>query len=152
MRCPKYIVQLVMSIGAAFLLLVGSALAKQVDLNAISFRVVDGKTVIEVEISQPTGFSVAASASPYRVIVDFGAINFNFASVAGPKTAGLVTAWRAATVATDHGRLMLETSGPVQIFSSRLIPGLGKRPAHIQIEIAKVMPPPIPVAPAFSTG
>ncbi len=147
MRCPKYIVQFVMSVGAAMVLLVGSALAKPVDLNAISFRAIDDKTVIDVEISKSTGFSVAASASPDRVIVDFGAINFNFASRPGPKTAGLVTAWRAATVDTDHGRLMLETSGPVQISNSRLIPGLGKRPAHIKIELTKVMPLPIPVAP-----
>lgn len=130
----------VMSVVAGLLLLGGPALAASVDLNAISFRAVDGKTVIEVEISQPTGFSVAASASPDRVIVDFGAVNFNLTSGAGAKAAGLVTAWRAAKVDAEHGRLMLETSGPVQISGSRLIPGLGKRAALIQIELAKAEP------------
>jgi len=111
--------------------------AKASEMTGISMHVSNDKTVISVEISQPEGFSVAASTSPNRVIVDFEAINFNLPAGAAKTVAGLVTAWRTASVDTDHGRLMLETSAPVMISHSRLVPGLGTGPAHIEIELAK---------------
>jgi N-acetylmuramoyl-L-alanine amidase len=115
----------------------GPGYAKSPEMTGISMHVSNDKTVISVEISQPEGFSVAASTSPNRVIVDFETINFNLPTGAGKEVAGLVTAWRTASVDTDHGRLMLETSAPVTVSRSKLVPGLGAGPAHIEIELAK---------------
>jgi N-acetylmuramoyl-L-alanine amidase len=137
--CKKFVVFVVSVFGLALLFAV-SSIAKPTDLTGISIEVRDDKTVIEVETSKPDGFSVAASARPNRVIVDFGAVNFKFPADKRTKAAGLVTAWRAAAVDPDHSRLMLETSVPVQVASSRLIPGVGDEPARIHIELAITAP------------
>jgi N-acetylmuramoyl-L-alanine amidase len=136
----KNIVLFVTSVCGLALMFSVAALAKPTDLTGISIEVSDDKTVIEVETAKPEAFSVAASARPNRVIVDFGAVNFKFPPETSAKAAGLVTAWRAASVDADHGRLMLETSVPVQIANSKLIPGIGKKPDRIRIELAIAAP------------
>ena len=129
-----------------------AASAKSPVVTAITFREADGKTILDAEISRPTAFTVTASATPARIIVDFGGVDFNL----GPSpvfTQGLVKAWRSAIVDGQHGRLMVETTAPANIISSKLVPGLGHKPAHIVIELARAasLAPPAPApAPANS--
>ncbi len=114
----------------------GMSWAKSPTVEQLTFTSSGEKTVIDAEISRPAPFTVSTNASPDRVIVDFGSVDFNLQS-SKSKANGLVAAWRSAAIEADHGRLMLDTTGPVQILSSKLVPGLGQRPAHIVIELAK---------------
>jgi N-acetylmuramoyl-L-alanine amidase len=141
MSCVKNIILFVIAAAGFVTVLGGNAMAKPPELTGISIRASGDKTVIDVEITKPTGFAIAGPTSPDRVIVDFGTISFNLPSGARPKVEGFVTAWRTATLGPDHGRLMLETSVATKVTSSKLVPG-GKGPAHLQIELASVVPAP----------
>jgi N-acetylmuramoyl-L-alanine amidase len=137
MCCSKKIKFRVIAALGLLLAFARPAAATTPELTGISFLSSGDKTVIDLAISQPAGFSVAASASPDRVLVDFGPVKFSLSADRRTKVEGLVTAWRSAPIDADHGRLMIETSGPVAIASSRFVPGLGKGLDHIRIELAK---------------
>ena len=89
-----------------------------------------------LDLTGDPSVSVFRLSNPWRVVADVS--NAELVRPVGPvgKDAGLITGLRAGLFAPGKLRVVIDTSGPVSIESSRIIAATGSTPSRLEIVIA----------------
>ena len=95
------------------------------------------RTRFVVDISSSIGYSVYVLPDPYRVIIDLPEVNFQFPPGQGASGRGLVTGYRYGLFSPGRSRIVIDTSAPVLIQKSFVIPAKNKKPARLVVDIVK---------------
>jgi N-acetylmuramoyl-L-alanine amidase len=92
------------------------------------------------DLSRATGYSASVLAEPYRVVIDLENVNFDLAPGIGQKSVGLVRQVRYGIMEKGKSRIMIDTTGPVLIKQSQLLPAKGKSKPRIAIDLVATTP------------
>ncbi len=100
----------------------------EVVANARLVRVTDAAvtrdgatTVFTMKLSQGLTAEVFTLSDPYRVVVDMPEVAFKLPDGTGKEARGLVHVFRYGLFSADKGRVVLDTTGPVQIERARMV-------------------------------
>lgn len=90
---------------------------KSVTPEAVSVAVLGdaSKTTFQLTLSRGVTAEVYSLANPYRVIIDLPDVSFRLPEQAGRAGRGLVQAFRYGLFAEGKARVVIDTTGPVQI-------------------------------------
>ena len=97
----------------------------------------DQRTRFVVDISNSIGYAVYVLPDPYRVIIDLPEVNFQLPPGQGTSGRGLVTGYRYGLFSPGRSRIVIDTSAPVLIQKSFVIPAKNKKPARLVVDIVK---------------
>lgn len=78
-------------------------------------------TRLALDLTGPIEYQLFRLRTPDRVVVDLTNVEFTIPAVTGRQGAGLVSGYRFGAFAPGRSRLVLETAGPVEVESTRLI-------------------------------
>lgn len=78
-------------------------------------------TVFTLALSQGLTAEVFTLSDPYRVVVDMPEVAFKLPDGTGQTGQGLVQTFRYGLFSADKGRIVLDTTGPVQIDGARMV-------------------------------
>ncbi len=95
------------------------------------------RTRFVVDISSSIGYAVYVLPDPYRVIIDLPEVNFQLPPGQGTSGRGLVTGYRYGLFSPGRSRIVIDTSAPVLIQKSLVIPAKNKKPARLVVDIVK---------------
>jgi N-acetylmuramoyl-L-alanine amidase len=93
------------------------------------------RTRFVADISQSVSFTVYVLPDPYRVMIDIGDLNFDLAPGIGQKGRGLIAKYRYGSVEPGKSRIVIETTGPVLIEKSFLVPPQAGQPARLVVDL-----------------
>ncbi len=95
------------------------------------------RTRFVVDISDSIGYAVYVLPDPYRVIIDLPEVNFQLPPGQGSSGRGLVTGYRFGLFSPGRSRIVIDTSAPVLIQKSFVIPARNQKPARLVVDIVK---------------
>jgi len=95
------------------------------------------RTRFVVDISSSIGYAVYVLPDPYRVIIDLPEVNFQLPPGQGASGRGLVTGYRFGLLSPGRSRIVIDTSAPVLIQKSFIIPAKNQKPARLVVDIVK---------------
>ncbi len=95
------------------------------------------RTRFVVDISSSIGYAVYVLPDPYRVIIDLPEVNFQLPPGQGTSGRGLVTGYRYGLFSPGRSRIVIDTSAPVLIQKSFVIPAQNNKPARLVVDIVK---------------
>jgi N-acetylmuramoyl-L-alanine amidase len=123
----------------ALALLLGSmmpmAAAKPTTATALEIVTKDEITRFLAELTAETTFTATVLSEPYRVIIDLADVRFNLPAGVGRKPKGLIRQVRYGVIEKGKSRIVIDTSGPVLIKQSQLLPRKGKQKPRIAIDL-----------------
>ncbi len=123
---------------AATLTLAWPAAAENATISDFSLSG-DGKaTTFEASVSSDVGYAASVLPEPYRVVIDLANVGFDVPPGIGRKPKGLVKSVRYGIIEDGKSRIVVDTTGPVLIVKSVLLPTRGKRKARIVIELMAI--------------
>jgi N-acetylmuramoyl-L-alanine amidase len=93
------------------------------------------RTRFVADLTKPVSFTVYVLPEPYRVVIDLPDVSFDLPQGAGRKVRGLVSEFRYGVVEEGRSRIVINTTGPVLIEKSYLVPAKGKQPARIVVDM-----------------
>jgi N-acetylmuramoyl-L-alanine amidase len=105
------------------------------------------RTRFLLTVTRAVQVSAFTLANPYRVIIDLPEVEFRLDPVGGQRGYGLVTAYRYGLLAPRKSRIVLDTVGPVQVAKVETMAGGAGRHALLSIELVRVDPTRLEVAP-----
>lgn len=130
------------AVGRGALLLVflsslaSTALAAELRLKEATFDVANGHTKFEVGLSEPVTFSAMVAAGKNQVIIDLPKLKVD-GTATGPKSGGLVSAYRTQVAKDGKVQLILDTNKPAVIsYSAMKSAEQGKSP-HLILDLAE---------------
>ena len=101
-------------------------------------------TIFSLSLTGPVQAQVFALANPYRVVVDMPDLQFDLADGVGSERLGLVAGFRFGLFGAGRSRMVIDTTGPVQIVRHSVMgPALdGRQDGRymLQIELAATTP------------
>ncbi len=92
------------------------------------------------ELTAETGFTAVVLADPYRVIIDLADVSFDLPAGAGQKASGLIRQVRYGIIEKGKSRIVIDTTGPVLIKQSQLLPKKGKSRPRIAVDLIATTP------------
>ena len=95
------------------------------------------RTRFVADLSEAVGFTVYILPEPYRVMIDLPGVRFDLPPDSGAQTRGLISAYRYGNVADGRARIVLDTTGPVLIEKSFIVPPQAGQPARIVVDLVK---------------
>jgi len=95
------------------------------------------RTRFVVDISSSIGYAVYVLPDPYRVIIDLPEVNFQLPPGQGSSGRGLVTGYRFGLFSPGRSRIVIDTSAPVLIQKSFVIPAKNQEAARLVVDIVK---------------
>lgn len=93
------------------------------------------RTRFVADVSRAVSFTVYVLPDPYRVIIDVPDLSFDLPAGIGRKTRGLVSEYRFGEVDSGRSRIVIDTTGPVLIEKSFIVPAEGDQPARIVVDL-----------------
>lgn len=87
------------------------------------------------ELSREAGFSARVLSGPYRVVIELDDVSFDLPKGAGHKASGLILQVRYGRDDKGKSRIVVDTSGPVLIKRSQLLPKKGRAKPRIAIDL-----------------
>lgn len=93
------------------------------------------RTRFVADISKAVSFTVYVLPDPYRVVIDLPDVSFDLPQGAGRKVRGLVSEYRYGVVEEGRSRIVIDTTGPVLIEKSYLVPAKGNQPARVVVDM-----------------
>ena len=126
--------------GMVFFLSLAGQCARAGDTVASRFDLTgdEATTQFSAVLSDDIGYTASVLPDPYRVLIDMANVTFDLPPGAGRKPKGLVKAIRYGVVEEGKSRIVIDTTGPVLITRSVLVPKAGKKPARITIELTSI--------------
>ncbi len=126
--------------GLVFFLSLAGQCALAGDTVASRFDLTGDETTTQFSavLSDDIGYTASVLPDPYRVLIDMANVAFDLPPGAGRKPRGLVKAIRYGVVEEGKSRIVIDTTGPVLITRSVLVPKSGKKPARITIELTSI--------------
>jgi N-acetylmuramoyl-L-alanine amidase len=109
--------------------------AKPVTATAIEIVSKGETTRFFADITRETGFSAVVLPNPYRVVIDMENVAFSLPAGAGRKAVGLIKNIRYGIIEKGKSRIVIDTTGPVLIKQSQLLPKKGKAKPRIAIDL-----------------
>lgn len=106
-------------LAAVFFHIAGLAAAPQV--SSVRLGAHDGKTRVVFEIGAVVQFQAFTLPNPYRVVVDMSEVTWS-PEMRSPPAGGLVSGMRFGLFKPGTSRIVLDTSGPVQVAKSFILP------------------------------
>jgi N-acetylmuramoyl-L-alanine amidase len=98
------------------------------------------RTRFVADLSAPVGYTAYVLQNPYRVMIDLPQVSFDLPADAGNRTQGLVSEYRFGQIDEGRSRIVLDTTGPVLIEKSFLLPPEAGQPARIVVDIVQTTP------------
>jgi N-acetylmuramoyl-L-alanine amidase len=95
------------------------------------------RTRFVVDISSSIGYAVYVLPDPYRVIIDLPEVYFQLPPGQGLSGRGRVTGYRFGLFSPGRSRIVIDTSAPVLIQKSFVIPAKNQKPARLVVDIVK---------------
>jgi N-acetylmuramoyl-L-alanine amidase len=93
------------------------------------------RTRFVADLTQAVSFTVYVLPDPYRVVIDLPDVSFDLPQGAGRKVRGLVREYRYGIVEEGRSRIVIDTTGPVLIEKSYIVPAEGKQPARVVVDM-----------------
>ncbi len=87
------------------------------------------------ELSREAGFSARVLSGPYRVVIELDDVSFDLPKGAGHKVSGLILQVRYGRAGKGKSQIVIDTSGPVLIKRSQILPKKGKARPRIAIDL-----------------
>jgi N-acetylmuramoyl-L-alanine amidase len=97
----------------------------------------ENRTRFVADLSQPVSFTVYVLPDPYRVIIDVADLTFKLPPGIGRKVRGLISEYRYGPFEPGHARFVIDTTGPVLIEKSFLVPPQAAQPARLVVDLVK---------------
>lgn len=92
-------------------------------------------TRFSAEVSGAVAFKTSLLSNPYRIVIDVEKMAFDLPKGAGRKGRGLVKKIRYGVDEQGQPRVVLDTTGPVVISKSYLLPAKGNKKSRIVVEM-----------------
>lgn len=93
------------------------------------------RTRFVADMTNAVSFTVYVLPDPYRVVIDLPDVSFDLPQGAGRKSRGLVREYRYGVVEDGRSRIVIDTTGPVLIEKSYIVPAKGMQPARIVVDM-----------------
>ncbi|MGI9371372.1 MAG: N-acetylmuramoyl-L-alanine amidase [Hyphomicrobiales bacterium] len=94
------------------------------------------RTRFVADITKSVEFSITLLDEPYRVIVDMPHVEFSLPKGLGTIGHGLVKRYRYGPFAKGKARIVMDTSGPVEVAQAFVIQPVNGQPARLVIDLA----------------
>lgn len=102
---------------------------------------VDGdKTQFILTLSSVVPFRQFLLPNPARVVVDLPNVTFSLPQGTGSTGKGLISAFRFGLFAPGKSRIVIDTTGPVQVRSARMYNAEGNAPARLVLDMVSTDP------------
>ncbi len=124
-----------MAVLTLVLILSNSAIAFANDVYDIRLSGGLNKTRLVIELDKKVAFKVYNISDPYRLIVDFDAVNFNLPENIGTKTFGLIKEFRYGNFSQSKSRIVLDTVGKTEVSAAFIIPPKSNKGALLVVDI-----------------
>jgi N-acetylmuramoyl-L-alanine amidase len=95
------------------------------------------RTRFVVDLDRYLDFHVFVLVDPYRVVLDLPQTDFQFADGAGETSRGLVSAYRYGRYAPGKSRIVLDTTGPVEIDRAFTLEAQDDQPARLVVDLVE---------------
>lgn len=93
------------------------------------------RTRLVIDLSAGLQATVFPLADPDRVVIDLPEIRFDLPNGTGEEGRGLITTWRYGLFAPGKSRIVIDTTGPVAIDRSFVLPAADGQPARLVIDL-----------------
>jgi len=93
------------------------------------------RTRFVVDVDRHVTFGVFTLADPYRVVIDLPETNFHFDKGVGSDGRGLVNAYRYGVIGPGKSRIVLDTSGPVEIDKAFVVDAVDDQPVRLVVDM-----------------
>jgi N-acetylmuramoyl-L-alanine amidase len=90
-----------------------------------------------VDLSRPVSFTVYVQPDPYRVIIDAPDLKFKLPPGVGKKVRGLIAQYRYGIIEEGKSRIVIDTTGPVLISKSFLVPEQAGQPPRLVVDLVR---------------
>jgi N-acetylmuramoyl-L-alanine amidase len=90
------------------------------------------------KLDAPVGYAARVLSQPYRVVIDVPDLVFDLPPGEGRKAQGLVKSVRYGVIEKGKSRIVIDTTGPVLIAGSRLLPAAGKSGPQISLKLISI--------------
>ncbi|MEJ8573476.1 N-acetylmuramoyl-L-alanine amidase [Microbaculum marinum] len=95
------------------------------------------RTRFVVDVDRHVAFGVFALADPYRIVVDLPETEFKLDAAEGRAGRGLVNAYRFGLIGPGKSRIVLDTSGPVQVDKAFVVDAVDDQPARLVVDMVE---------------
>lgn len=123
---------------AALLFAVTGSAAAAPEITAVRFGLHPGKTRFVVEISEEPAYRVFTLPDPFRVVIDMPEFSWRIGQGETPRSGGLIEAMRYGLFAPGIGRIVLDTSRPIELEKVFVLPPGGGKPYRFVIDVKPV--------------
>jgi N-acetylmuramoyl-L-alanine amidase len=106
---------------ALMMAMIGPARATDSTVSRMTVTGNPGQTQVTMELSAGVSVQAFTLANPYRVVVDMPDVTFQIDSRGEPAAAGLVETIRYGTFGPNRSRVVMATTGPVQIGKAAMV-------------------------------
>lgn len=93
------------------------------------------QTRFVVDVDRKIDVAAFTLADPYRVVIDLPQIGFKLPPRAGEQGRGLVKAFRYGLIMQGGSRIVLDTTGPVRVEKSFILPAVDGQPARLVFDL-----------------
>ncbi|MQT14056.1 N-acetylmuramoyl-L-alanine amidase [Segnochrobactrum spirostomi] len=93
------------------------------------------RTRLVIDLSSGLQATVFPLADPNRVVIDLPEIRFDLPNGTGEEGRGLITTWRYGLFAPGKSRIVVDTTGPVAIDRTFVLPAADGQPARLVVDL-----------------
>ena len=136
------LISLTTSVGAAAVASANDQAAKETVAGRdqsvmVDARIVgdDNRTRFVADLSAPVEIGVFTLADPYRLVLDLPQVQFTLPDGIGETGRGMFSAFRYGQISPGKSRVVLDTTGPVTVDKSYVLPSTNDQPARLVVDV-----------------